>query len=329
MADLKRWGVLVGHLPRSVFGFVFIIRAGLLAQDIYSEVNHERNGMNRIKLISTSCALAFALCLPLTAWAQGNPTINTRVPALEAAVSALQTSLTMARNDITALQTGLTAANAQISVLQAAQGPLAALAPLVSVVPGPINGLAGPHVIITGANVHIRNGHSSPPNPDNPTASFNGLGNLLIGYNEAPPDLLLTDRGGSHNLIVGPQHRYSNYGGLVAGHSNTIEGPFASISGGYDNFARGHLSSVSGGTSNHAYADYSGISGGGGNTIEPGAEGASVSGGQQNTASGVASSVSGGERNVASGAGSSVSGGQDRVAAGTHDWRAGNLFEDF
>jgi hypothetical protein len=293
--------------------------------------------MNRIKLISTLCALAFALCLPLTAWAQ-NPTLQARITALEAAVSAcaLQTDLAKAQSTITALQTDLAAANAKISDLQAAQGSLAALAPFVSVESEARNGLAGPHVIIHGANVHIQNGHI-----DATTTSKNGLGNLLIGYNEGPFDGV--ERGGSHNLIVGQQHRYSSSGGLVAGHANTISHYGASVTGGYDNFARGQLSSVSGGISNHADADYSSISGGGVNTIVIGAEGASVSGGQQNTASGAYASVSGGSSNTASGDGSSVSGGQQNTASGTYasvsggvtrtasdafDWRAGNLFED-
>src|SRR4030095_7823378 len=191
--------------------------------------------MNRIKLISTLCALAFALCLPLTAWAQ-NPALQARITDLEKAVSALQndgaritaletavstlkTDLDGAQSTITALQNGLAAANAQISGLQAALGPLAALAPFVRVDPGPINDLAGPHVIIKGANVHIRNGE-----PPLTTASINGLGNLLIGYNEAPspdPENMVA-RNGSHNLIVGPYHRYGNSGGLVAGFANTI-----------------------------------------------------------------------------------------------------------
>jgi hypothetical protein len=54
------------------------------------------------------------------------------------------------------------------------------LADYVSVDLTTINGLQGPHVMFTGANVHIRNGHM-----DMDTDTVNGLGNLLVGYNEA------------------------------------------------------------------------------------------------------------------------------------------------
>ena len=55
------------------------------------------------------------------------------------------------------------------------------------------------------------------------------------------------DRTGSHHLIVGSEHSYSSYGGLVAGWGNTISGTYSSVSGGWKNSASGPLSSVSGG----------------------------------------------------------------------------------
>lgn len=59
----------------------------------------------------------------------------------------------------------------------------------------------------------------------------NGLGNLIIGYNEdlnGPPNNL----GSSHNLVIGIEHTYPNFGGLMAGFRNTISGSYASVSGG-------------------------------------------------------------------------------------------------
>ncbi len=44
---------------------------------------------------------------------------------------------------------------------------------------GTLNGLAGPNILITGANVHIRSGSGT-------TGGFeNGKANLIVGYNEA------------------------------------------------------------------------------------------------------------------------------------------------
>ena len=51
----------------------------------------------------------------------------------------------------------------------------------ISVETGAVNGLAGPHIIFTGANVHIRSG-SGTTQEDDPV----GKGNLVVGYNEVP-----------------------------------------------------------------------------------------------------------------------------------------------
>src|SRR4029434_14516 len=70
-------------------------------------------------------------------------------------------------------------------------------------------------LVITGANLRIVNGLGT-------TDTTNGLGNLIVGYNELrnniccpplPPD----NRTGSHNIVVGKQHNFSSFGGLVVG----------------------------------------------------------------------------------------------------------------
>jgi hypothetical protein len=170
------------------------------------------------------------------------------------------------------------------------------LDPYLSVDPGPINSLSGPHVILTGANLHIRNGTGAT------YPAINGVGNLVVGYNEAP---LSPSRGGSHNLIVGPEHNYSSYGGFVAGYENIVIGPYASVSGGELNTASALFASVSGGNLNTASGQY-----------------ASVSGGYQNTASGDWSSVSGGGVSTASGLASSVSGGYSHNMISDYGWMA-------
>ena len=107
-------------------------------------------------------------------------------------------------------------------------------------------------VIFTGCDVHVQNGHGS-------TDSNNGLGNLIIGYNEHVGSLI---RNGSHNVVIGSDHSYSSYGGLVAGYSNTVSEAFASVSGGKNNTASGVAASVSGGYMNEASGDRASVSGG-------------------------------------------------------------------
>ena len=183
-------------------------------------------------------------------------------------------------------------------------------------------------LLISDLNVQIVNGMED-------TETTNCLGNLVLGYNEDEtdrqfPDFLgafdnVSDRTGSHNLIVGSEHAYNSYGGFVAGYQNAIAGPFASVSGGGGNTASGSYSSVSGGLTNAASENYSSVSGGGLNH----ADGlySSVSGGTNNQASGSYSSVSGGASNTASGSYSSVTGGSSGSASGSNDWSAGSLVE--
>jgi hypothetical protein len=150
---------------------------------------------------------------------------------------------------------------------------------------------AANEVVITGANLCIVNGLGL-------TETTNGLGNLIVGYNESrPPGVVQDDRTGSHNVVVGRFNNFSSFGGLVVGNFNQISGQFASVSGGDENTASGLFSSVSGG--------------------------------DENTASGGFSSVSGGVFNTASGFFfSSVSGGSNRTAPAQDNWAAGALFSD-
>jgi hypothetical protein len=203
-------------------------------------------------------------------------------------------------------------------------------------------------IILSGVNLRIVNGlgqtdcidEQGSPLPNCP----NGLGNLIVGYNEEPdvaPPFVPEDRSGSHNLIIGRGHRFRSSGGFVAGSENTIDGIGASISGGFGSVASGGHASVSGGFGNTASGGAASIGGGGLNTAS-GTE-SYVAGGEVNTASGFQASVIGGFRNVASGFNSSVSGGQFNTASGNHaavsggrnrtaegefDWVAGSLVED-
>jgi hypothetical protein len=182
-----------------------------------------------------------------------------------------------------------------------------------------------PEVVITGANLRIVNGLRA-------TATANGLGNLIVGYNE-PRDDGDNERTGSHNVVVGLGHNFSRFGGLVVGRQNAIPGAFASVSGGFDNTANGDNASVSGGIFNRASGPSASVSGGfdnmargnaavvsGGNGNTASGDTAAVSGGHGNTASGDTAAISGGEANTARGFSASISGGRNLRAEWDFDW---------
>jgi hypothetical protein len=196
-----------------------------------------------------------------------------------------------------------------------------------------VTGAGGrPEVRITGANLRLVNGLRA-------TATTNGLGNLLVGYNE--PRQGGNVETGSHNVVVGPGHNFSSFGGLVVGRQNEISGAFAAVSGGFDNTASGASAAVSGGIFNRASGASAAVSGGFDNTASASAtsvsggrgntargESAAVSGGHGNTASGDTAAISGGQANTASGFTSAVSGGRNHTVRGDFDWVAGTLFAD-
>jgi len=215
--------------------------------------------------------------------------------------------------DLAALQAAIATLQSQVSTLRSDNTALQDKLQYVTV--------NGTDMYVTGANLHIRNESGATDGP------VNGLGNLIVGYDAER--IIDSDKTGSHNLVVGDQHNYSRFGGLVAGFYNTISGDWASVSGGGANTASGPQSSVSGGNSNTASGDVASVSGGSGNIASGGvasvsggaintasATNASVSGGVDNTASGPRSSVSGGKSNTASGLEASVSGGVDNTAVG-------------
>ena len=105
-----------------------------------------------------------------------------------------------------------------------------------------INGVAAPHVIFEGVNVHVRSGSGSTSDG----GALTGLGNLIIGYNEEPASYGAA-RGGSHNLVVGVENQFSSHGGIVAGYQNTISNRYATVTAGRNNIASGQYSSISGG----------------------------------------------------------------------------------
>jgi hypothetical protein len=169
----------------------------------------------------------------------------------------------------------------------------------------------GNEVIFEGCNVHVRSGGGATDAP------VNGLGNLIVGYNEpstvGPADV----RTGSHNLVVGQFHSFSSHGGLVAGLDNAVSGPNATVSGGQGNSASASGASVTGGFSNVANGVQASVTGGSNNTAS-GFQ-TSVTGGVLNSATGFQSSVSGGSINTANSQQNSVSGGSQNTATGSRN----------
>ena len=170
---------------------------------------------------------------------------------------------------------------------------------------------------VSGANLQVVNGLGL-------TDSLNGLGNLIVGYNELIG--VGDNRTGSHNIVGGNQNNYTDTGGHIVGVLNAVSSKWASVSGGQGNTASGFASSISGGNSNSASGFRTSVSGGQRNT----ASGfySSVSGGSYNIASFNGCSVSGGRNNGASGIGSSVSGGGFNTASGTESSISGGYFQN-
>jgi len=249
---------------------------------------------------------------------------DSRIAALEAALSTLQNTVNAQAATIASLQEQLAVVN---------DSEVMKLEDYIAVG----SDTRGPLVQFSGVNLQLVNGQGA-------TNTINGLGNFIIGYDEAdssgnghcnsgtnPSDnSKLLDQStctragfhwstsgfktGSHYLVLGTENNYSSYGGLVAGWRNTSSYDLAAVTGGTGNLAAGLTSSVGGGESNTASGDFSSISGGSTNSAAQ--NWSSVSGGLSNSATGTASSISGGYSNTSSGTLSSVSGGSTNYAGG-------------
>ena len=185
-----------------------------------------------------------------------NPQPTAEAPLLSLSASAIHTVPIESARGLSPLKHGLTPEQQQILSL-------------LSIVDLP-DGVGGivKTVRLTGANFQVVNGLGA-------TDSLNGLGNLIVGYNELRG--VSDNRTGSHNIVGGNENNYTAAAGHVVGEQNDVSGFGSSVSGGSANTALGDHSSVSGGNRNTVSGTY-----------------ASVSGGRLNTASGYAASVSGG-----------------------------------
>ena len=249
--------------------------------------------------------LGSLLLLGASAQAQTRPSLT----QLQQQLDALRQQVTAQQTTIATQQTTITNLTTRLAVVEG--NPALALGPYVSVALTPLNGLPGPHILWTGANLHVRSGSGATD------GALTGRGNLLVGYNE------FFTGSGSHNIVVGLGHTLSSFGGLVAGFSNTISAPYASVTGGERNTASGLRASVSGGESNTASGLRASVTGGHLN-LASGLT-TSVGGGNSNEARNTSSSVHGGFANRAVGEGSSVSGGLNNESGGQSPTISGGL----
>jgi len=305
---------------------------------------------NRILIASAICVTLIMLLTAMSKVPTGNEAfLQARVAELEAKVAALEARL------------------AESTVLQ-----------LDDYLVLDTTDITRPTARFDGVNLQVVNGAGA--DSDVP----NGLGNIIIGYDQpytqregdefdsvcalgtyldesscltAGYDWAPQHKSGSHNLVVGPGHRYSWLYGIAAGLDDTINNEGSTVIGTRFGVAQGLRAIVMGGSTNRALGNNSVVLGGWGNLASGPAskvvggvhnaatdQGATVSGGNYNLASGFNSTVSGGNENIASGPQSVVSGGyknvaeaqysvvgggQERSAQGMSDWVAGSLFQDY
>ena len=96
-------------------------------------------------------------------------------------------------------------------------------------------------------------------------ADCNGLGNLIVGYDEDFNHKhlgILSVKVGSHNLVIGTQNSYTRSSGIVVGDGNKVLADGATILGGSFNTASGLYSTVSVGFFNEAANINDAVSGG-------------------------------------------------------------------
>lgn len=176
---------------------------------------------------------------------------------------------------------------------------------------------SGSDIYLNNVNLHLVGGNLHVVNGLEDTATANGLGNVIIGYNEdrdSTHTSPINDRSGSHMLVVGARQNYNSYGGILSGSSNSAAAPFSSLIGGYYNETSGNYSSILGGVQNLTSGTASAMVGGQSN--EATGFGSTATGGWENVSAGAKTSVNGGARNLASGPNSSVNGGFENSALG-------------
>jgi len=229
--------------------------------------------------VEAQSAVIATLSAQITANGEADDAREAELRAAIADAITLENALDVLRAEVETVDSELSAQGDSIVELSDAVAAIdaAGLAALLSV--AMVNGDGD--LVISGANLMVQSGAGST------NGAVNGKGNLVVGYNEGTGT-----KTGSHNLILGYEHTYTSYGGVVAGYNSSVRAPFASVLGGIYNVASGDYAVVSGGRSNGARDYSSSVCGGWDN--EATAPYASVLGGYQNTAGGNSSTAYGG-----------------------------------
>ena len=87
---------------------------------------------------------------------------------------------------------------------------------------------------------------------------IDGKGNSIVGAKSVDFEV----NPGFHNVIIGDDHKYSAFDGLVSGYHNEISAEFSSVTGRSSNIISGSDSSVTGVVDNKSSGLYSSLSGG-------------------------------------------------------------------
>ena len=161
-------------------------------------------------------------------------------------------------------------------------------------------------ILVSGANLQVHNGYGANWS--------NGLGNVIVGYNQLQAEQDPVDtRNGSHNMVIGNGHYYTGVHNLISGGTNRAFGS-AGVIFGYNNKTWDNANVVLGGGNNAAYGDACAILGGVLN-VTNGVENVLI-GGQSNQTNGQKNVVLGGMQNDASGDHGVIAGGDENSLIG-------------
>ena len=169
---------------------------------------------------------------------------------------------------------------------------------------------------LEAANFQVSNGASAYLN--------NGLGNLIVGMNGEEEYVDSVGRGGSHNLVIGEGHAYSNSHGILHGFNATITDRYSAVIGGANNRVDGAYGVVIAGKDNVVLDDahFAASTGGQGNSIN--ADYAVAIAGSANEINGRWSAGIAGIQNKLTGSQAALVGGRAGEVSGTESVMVGS-----
>ena len=106
------------------------------------------------------------------------------------------------------------------------------------------------NVMVSGANFQITNGLGAEPSSWLGQTGTNGLGNLIIGYNEETGYAEEYVKTGSHNLVIGVDHSYMGYGNIIGGMRNEVNAQYSACISRESEMTWGNVNILLGGARN-------------------------------------------------------------------------------